>query len=130
MSLISKWKGLAQRLKMETFTLYYACKNPSTPWYAKAWVGLVVAYAFSPIDLIPDFIPILGFLDDLILIPAGVAVAIKLIPKDVYASSKELARQRMGQEKKANWVVGGIIIALWVGIAILVGYWILRKVRR
>jgi uncharacterized membrane protein YkvA (DUF1232 family) len=127
--MIARWKNLARKLELETYTLYYASRNPGTPWYAKVWVALVVAYALSPVDLIPDFIPVIGYLDDLVLIPAGVAVAIKLIPKDVYAASKSLAQRRRG-EKKPNWVVGGIVIAVWVGVAALIGYAIIRKLRR
>jgi uncharacterized membrane protein YkvA (DUF1232 family) len=77
---IEQWKSWVKKLKREIFTLYYAYQNPHTPFFAKFATILVVAYAFSPIDLIPDFIPILGYLDDLILLPIGIMLAIKLIP--------------------------------------------------
>ena len=77
---IAAWHRKARELKIQTFALYYACRDPRVPWYAKVLAGAVVAYAFSPIDLIPDFIPILGYLDDLVLIPLGVALTIKLVP--------------------------------------------------
>lgn len=80
MPLREKLKQRARQLKAETFALYLAARHPDTPWYAKLLVATIVAYAFSPIDLIPDFIPIVGYLDDLVLIPMGIALAIKLVP--------------------------------------------------
>src|SRR5512140_113087 len=75
-------------LKKQVQAVYFASRDPRTPWYAKAVAGLVVAYALSPIDLIPDFIPVLGYLDDLLIIPAGIALAIKLIPKEVMTDAR------------------------------------------
>jgi uncharacterized membrane protein YkvA (DUF1232 family) len=69
MRIVTLWKQWAHKLRFEVFTLYFAYRNPRTPWFAKIWAAIVVAYAFSPIDLIPDFIPIIGYLDDLVLIP-------------------------------------------------------------
>ena len=80
MGLLVKLKERARSLKAETLTLYLAARHPLTPWYAKIFIGGVVAYAVSPIDLIPDFIPVLGYLDDLILVPIGIALAIRMIP--------------------------------------------------
>jgi uncharacterized membrane protein YkvA (DUF1232 family) len=80
MALLATLKQRARLLKSETFALYLAARHPQTPWYAKFLAAGIVAYAFSPIDLIPDFIPILGYLDDLILIPIGIALVIKLVP--------------------------------------------------
>jgi uncharacterized membrane protein YkvA (DUF1232 family) len=129
MGLLSKWKGLARKLALESWTLYYAYRNPKTPCYAKALAALIVAYAFSPIDLIPDFVPVLGYLDDLILIPLGITLAIRLIPKGVYAESRELARRRLGQPKPRNWLMGAVIIAVWVAAAAWLAYAILKKVK-
>ena len=81
--LLDQWKAGARRLKVETYTLLLAYRHPQTPWYAKLGAALVVGYAFSPIDLIPDFIPVLGYLDDLILLPLGVILVIKMIPDPV-----------------------------------------------
>ena len=78
--IITRWKTAASTLKKETYALFLAAKHPDTPWYAKLSAGVIVAYAFSPIDLIPDFIPILGYLDDLILLPLGVLLARKMNP--------------------------------------------------
>ena len=83
------WKDRAKTLKRETFTLYLACRHPRVPWYAKLLALIVVAYALSPIDLIPDFIPVLGYLDDLVLIPLGLMLVIRLIPADVLAECRQ-----------------------------------------
>ena len=120
MKLMALWKKWARGLRLQAFTLYYAYKNPRTPWYAKLWSMIVVAYAFSPIDLIPDFIPVLGYLDDLVLIPLGMAVAVKLIPKDVLAECRQLAQDRIDGRKPTNWIVGGIVIGIWVALAAFV----------
>lgn len=118
--MLEAWKNRAKQLKQEVFALWIAYRKPEVPWYAKAFCALVVAYAFSPIDLIPDFIPVLGYLDDLVLIPLGVALAIKMIPVDILAAARAEAQQRMTENKKDNWVIGGIIIFLWVAIAALI----------
>src|SRR5689334_4591237 len=88
------WKERAKQLKTEIHALLIAYRDPRTPWAARLWVLLVTAYALSPIDLIPDFIPVLGYLDDLLLLPLGIALAIRLIPAEVMAD----ARKRAGQE--------------------------------
>jgi uncharacterized membrane protein YkvA (DUF1232 family) len=118
----SLWKQWAAKLRLEAFTLYYAYRNPKTPWYAKLWTAIVVAYAFSPIDLIPDFIPILGYLDDLVLIPLGMAVAVKLIPKEILDESRQLARQRIDGKKPINWIAGALIIGIWATVLVFVFY--------
>lgn len=82
-TIIENWKQSARKLKTETYALYLAYKHPGTPWFAKAFAGLVVAYAFCPLDLVPDFVPVLGYLDDLILVPLGITLALKLIPAAV-----------------------------------------------
>jgi len=84
-------KQYAKRLKLDTFSLYLAARDPRTPWYARLLVAAIVAYAISPIDLIPDFIPVLGFLDELILLPIGIALAIKLTPDEVLNECRERA---------------------------------------
>lgn len=113
MSMVQRWKRWAQHLRLQTIVLYCAYKDPKTPWYAKLWGALVVAYAFSPIDLIPDFIPVLGYLDDLILVPLGIALAIKLVPGDVMDKCMQEARARLQVKRPVNWVAGGVIIAIW-----------------
>jgi len=111
--LLEQWKAGARRLKVETYTLLLAYRHPQTPWYAKVGAALVVGYALSPIDLIPDFIPVLGYLDDLILLPLGVMVVIKMIPEPVLAECRQNAQLLVSQKKLLNWVSVGVIL-IWV----------------
>ena len=104
MRLLEKLKQRAYQLKTETFTLYLAARDRRTPWYAKLLVAGIVAYALSPIDLIPDFVPIFGYLDDLILIPIGIAFAIKLIPDSVLAECRARAHEATQNGKPVSWV--------------------------
>ncbi|MDD3270193.1 MAG: YkvA family protein [Syntrophomonadaceae bacterium] len=113
-------KNQANQIKSQLYVLYWAFKDNRTPWYAKAVVALVLAYALSPIDLIPDFVPVLGYLDDLILIPAGIALAIKLIPPDIIAECT--AKQNISNDTKRIKIGGGIIVVgLWLFIAYFIG---------
>ena len=121
MTAIQRWQERARRLKLETYALYLAYRDPRVPWYAKVLAAAVVAYAFSPVDLIPDFVPVLGYLDDLLLVPLGVALARRMIPQDVLDRCRERARADLGQEKPANWLAGAVVVALWLlGTAMLV----------
>jgi len=124
--MLQSWKEKASRLKREIYTLWIAYRKPGVPWYAKAFCALVVAYAFSPIDLIPDFIPVLGYLDDLLLIPLGVGLAIKMIPAEILAQSRAEAQQKMDEGHRDNWVVGGLIVLLWVVVVVFV-VWKIKK---
>lgn len=118
------WKARAHRLKRETIALALAARHPGTPWYAKAWVGLVVAYAFSPIDLIPDFIPVLGQLDDLLLVPLGIALALRMIPGEVMA---ECRRQTdLITARPSSWGVAVLIVLLWLSLLTLAAWWAIR----
>ena len=93
-------------------------RDPRTPWYAKVFSAIVVGDALSPIDLIPDPIPILGYLDDLILIPVGIALALKMIPPSVVHDCRETARLTMEQGKPTNWAAAAAIIAIWLLVAV------------
>lgn len=115
--MIETWKRRARGLKIETYALYLAYRDPRVPWYARLFAACVVAYAFSPIDLIPDPIPVLGYLDDLILIPLGVALALRMIPPFVLAECRQQARTAMAAGKPTNWLAAGVIIALWLLLA-------------
>lgn len=128
--ILTRWKQAAQKLKIQTYALYLAYRDPRTPWYAKVWAAIVVAYAFSPIDLIPDFIPILGYLDDLILIPVGVALALKMIPPEVMEEAQEKARQAEGAGRSVGWAAAAVIIILWLLLAAGAILLILRFVAR
>ncbi|WP_223068148.1 YkvA family protein [Paenibacillus caui] len=113
-------KTWAKKLKRQVFVLYFAYKHKETPWYAKLFALLVVAYAFSPIDLIPDFIPLLGYLDDVILIPLGVMFALKMIPEPVKQACTVLAEARMKDGKPKNWYAGSLIIMIWIAAVVWV----------
>jgi uncharacterized membrane protein YkvA (DUF1232 family) len=106
-------KSWAKKLKKQIFILYLAYKDKRVTWYAKLFTACVVAYAFSPIDLIPDFIPILGYLDDIILVPLGITLALKMLPKSVIMECTIKAEQMMKSSKPKNWIVGTLIIILW-----------------
>jgi uncharacterized membrane protein YkvA (DUF1232 family) len=123
MALLAELKQHAHQLKTETFALYLAARDPRTPWYAKLLVSGIVAYAFSPIDLIPDFIPVIGLLDDLILIPMGIALAIKLIPHTVLAECRARAQETMQNGKPVSRVAGVVIVLIWLGLATLCAVW-------
>lgn len=105
-------------LKRETYAVYLACRDPRVPWYGRLLAVCVVGYAFSPIDLIPDFVPVLGYLDDLILIPLGIALLLKVIPSEVMAEFREKAAISMAGGKPRNWITAGIIVAIWIVLAV------------
>lgn len=115
-------RGQARALKRESHALYLAARHPATPWYARLLAGLVVAYALSPIDLIPDVIPLLGYLDDIILVPAGVALALRLIPPAVMAECRALAAAAPSRPR--SLAGAAVVVGLWLLTAALVGRWI------
>lgn len=123
MPLLDVLKRRARRLKTETFVLYLAARHPETPWYAKLFVAGVVACAFSPIDLIPDFIPVLGYLDDLILIPMGIALAIRMIPAPVLAECRARAKEMVANGKPVSTVAGVVVVVIWLAFASLCIVW-------
>jgi uncharacterized membrane protein YkvA (DUF1232 family) len=129
-SLIERWKARAGQLKLEVYALYIAYKDSRTPWYAKVFAAVVVGYAFSPIDLIPDPIPILGYLDDLILVPLGAMLVVKLIPSDVMADSRQKAREVMAQGKPVNKLAAAIIVFIWIGLLVAAVVIVYRLVKR
>jgi uncharacterized membrane protein YkvA (DUF1232 family) len=118
-SLIANWKARARELKIQVYALYLAYRDPRVPLYARIFAALVVGYAFSPIDLIPDPIPILGYLDDLLLVPLGVALAVRMIPPQVLAECQEKSREVMQQGKPINYAAALFIIAIWLLLAAL-----------
>jgi uncharacterized membrane protein YkvA (DUF1232 family) len=110
----------ARQLNEELYALYLAYKDPRVPVYARIFAACVVGYAFSPIDLIPDPIPILGYLDDLLLVPLGIWLALKMIPGQVMAESRLKAKEGLSQRKPVNWLAGAIILVIWLVVAALV----------
>lgn len=106
------WKQKIQNLKTEVHALYLASKDPRVPWYAKVFMALIIGYAMCPIDLIPDFIPVLGQLDDFIIVPAGIAFVIKMIPKNIMEECRQKARDQP-VDTRTKWVAALIIISIW-----------------
>jgi uncharacterized membrane protein YkvA (DUF1232 family) len=108
----------AAALKREVMTLWFACRDPRTPWYARVLAMLIVAYALSPIDLIPDFIPVLGYLDELILLPVGTYLVLKLVPAEALADARARAQSwvESRQPKPRNWIAAAVIVLLWVAV--------------
>jgi uncharacterized membrane protein YkvA (DUF1232 family) len=116
--MLERLKQRARTLKNEAFAVYLAARDPRTPWYAKALIFFVVAHTFSPIDLIPDFIPILGYLDDLIITPGGLWLAVRLIPPEVLEEARRNARQAQGQDRSVSLVGALIVFSVWIVILI------------
>jgi uncharacterized membrane protein YkvA (DUF1232 family) len=116
---IHNWKQCARQLRTEVYAIYLAYRDPRVPWYARVFAAVIVAYAFSPLDIVPDFIPVLGYLDDLVLIPIGIALALKMMPPGVLDECREKAQEVMRQGKPMNKIAAGVIIALWLLLAAL-----------
>ncbi len=124
--MLENLKARARQLKAEVFALYLAARHPGTPWYAKALIVAIVAYALSPIDLIPDFIPVLGLLDDLILLPLGIALALRLIPEAVIAECRARALANPPKAAFAGRAGAIVVVLLWMVAALLTWYVIRR----
>ena len=123
--MIERMKEKARELKKQVFALYLAYKKKETPLIAKVFTVIVVAYALSPVDLIPDFIPVLGYLDDFILIPMGVAIALKLIPAEIMEECRKEAEAKLQSDIPEAKAAGVIIVMLWILILGFIGYRIL-----
>ena len=108
------WKHRARQLTAQTYALYLALRHPGTPWYAKVFAALVVGYVFSPIDPIPDFIPGVGLLDEMVVVPIGVLIAAKMIPRAVYKECREKAREVEEGEKPVSWVAVVVLVTVWL----------------
>lgn len=126
-NVLTRWRTHVRRLKADIFALYLAYRHPQVPWYAKLVVACVVAYAFSSIDLIPDFIPILGYLDDLLLLPAGIMLALRLIPPEVLAECRRMAQERMQAERPTSWMAAIVIIVIWLTLTTFIAMLLLRR---
>lgn len=127
MTFLARLKRRARQLKAETYALYLAARDPRTPWYAKLLVAAVVAYAVSPIDLIPDFVPVLGYLDDLILVPLGIALAVRLIPPTLMDEYRGLAVRR--EARPGSRAAPIIIVALWLVAFAVLAIWTFEQIR-
>jgi uncharacterized membrane protein YkvA (DUF1232 family) len=118
MSRLRKW---AKELKQQTLVVYFAARDPRTPWFARLLALGVAAYALSPIDLIPDFIPVLGYLDDLVIVPLGLMLVLRLIPAEVMASSRAKAGEAVA--KPVSRATAVVIVAIWVITLGALGLW-------
>ena len=125
-----RWlKARARELKKEAYAVYLAARDPRTPWYVKILIFFVIAHTFSPIDLIPDFIPVLGYLDDLIITPGGLWLAVRLIPPEVLAEARAAAEGRSVDEKAGR--IGTVLIVLaWILAAAVCIYFLLDFIKR
>ena len=124
--MLKKIKTKAARLKLEVVALYFAARDPRTPWYAKVLIAGVVAYALSPIDLIPDPIPILGYLDDLVLLPLGIWLATRMIPASALQDCRARAASANLQLPR-NWWAATVIILLWLAALIMIASFVIEK---
>jgi uncharacterized membrane protein YkvA (DUF1232 family) len=125
--MLERMKHWARRLKRDVIALWIAARDTRTPWLAKMVAAAVAAYALSPIDLIPDFIPILGYLDDLLIVPAGIALAVHLIPSAILADFRRQADERA--DRPRSIIAAVIIVFVWVLSLAAVGFWAARHFR-
>ena len=123
MNLFHRLRLWARNLKRDVVALYLAAGDPRVPWYAKAVAAVVAAYALSPIDLIPDFIPLLGYLDDVILLPLGIALAIRLIPPAIFEEHRKTATERAAKRPTSR-IGAAIIIGIWMALAGVAIVWV------
>ena len=128
MNYLETWKRRARLLKVDAYALYLACRDPRVPWYAKAFTACVVGYAFSPIDLIPDPIPILGYLDDLVLVPLGLIIARRMIPTHVLAECRERAKVVIERGAPVSRTATLVIITIWLLTAAATAFLVIRWV--
>ncbi|MCX7893003.1 MAG: YkvA family protein [Burkholderiales bacterium] len=117
MTLLAGLRERARFLKQETLALYLAVRDPRTPWYAKLLGVVIVAYALSPVDLIPDFIPVIGYLDDLVLVPLGIALLLRLVDPEVMAEARLAAAEAVGKAKRTALWAAAVVVAIWLLVA-------------
>lgn len=123
--MLERLKAAAKRLKRETYAIYLAARDPRTPWYARVLAAAVAAYAFSPIDLIPDFVPVLGYVDDLLIVPAGLWLAVRMVPADVLAEARARADEA-GGSRPVSRAAAAIVVVIWVAGLAAVALWAYR----
>lgn len=122
--MLEELKARARQLKADTYALYLAARHPATPWHVRLLVAFIVAYAVSPIDLIPDFIPVLGYLDDLILVPIGIALAIRLLPDAVLTECRAQAQEAERTGKLQSRSAAVVIALIWLTVTAVCAIWI------
>lgn len=117
---LAQWAHVAKR---DVLAVYLAARDPRVPWYAKLLAAAVAAYALSPIDLIPDFVPVLGYLDDLVIVPLGIIAVVKLVPAEVMAELRDEAIRRV-ETRSRSWVGATAVIVIWLMLFILAAHWL------
>jgi uncharacterized membrane protein YkvA (DUF1232 family) len=127
---LSGWRARVRELKIQVHALLLACRDPRTPWYAKALAALVAAYALSPVDLIPDFIPVLGQLDDLLLVPLGIVLTVRLIPREVLADCRARAREADARPPVRPWLSVLLVAGTWLALLALAAWLVLPPLLR
>ncbi len=120
--MFERWKNRAERMNRDVYALYVASRHPRVPRVSKIIIAGVVAYLLSPVDLIPDFIPILGALDDLLIVPLGVALALRTIPGDVWRECREQASAELANGLPRNKKAAAVIVALWLALLAAAGF--------
>jgi len=127
-SWFDRWKERAKNLKSQLYALYLAYRDPRVPWYAKAFAAMVLAYSLSPIDLIPDFIPVLGYLDDIVLIPLGIVLAIKMIPEEIMEECRGKAAVVLSSGEVKTWPATLLIVGIWLVFLAIVVWRIIGRI--
>ena len=125
MSLFARAKAWARRIKVDVVAVYFAARDPRTPWSVRLLAAAVAAYALSPIDLIPDFIPVLGYLDDLIIVPVGLILVVRLLPPHILESSRLKASEAL--ERPRSRSAAAVIVGIWLLCAGILAYWLLKR---
>jgi uncharacterized membrane protein YkvA (DUF1232 family) len=123
--ILERAKHWARSIKRDVLALWIAARDPRVPWYAKATAMAVTAYALSPIDLIPDFVPVLGYLDDLVIVPLGILAVVKLIPAALMAEFRDRAARLAARPRST--IAAAVIVGIWIAAAALVGVWLWRS---
>ena len=132
MGFVDSTRAWARRIKRDALTLWFARSHPDTPWYAKVLGAFVVAYALSPIDLIPDFIPVLGYVDDALLLPALIWLTLRLLPQRVLTDSRQQAEQWLAEQgvRPRSLVGAASIVLIWLAVAAMLSVWVARALGR
>lgn len=125
--MLARLKTWAASLKREALVIWFASRDPRTPWYAKALALFIVAYALSPIDLIPDFIPVIGYLDEILLLPGAIWLALKLMPRPVLIEARARAQAWVdaNRPRPRNWIAGAVIVLLWIAALWVLWFWLI-----
>jgi uncharacterized membrane protein YkvA (DUF1232 family) len=122
---LDRWKQWARTIKRDVHAIYLASRDPRVPWYAKLLALSVAAYALSPVDLIPDFIPVIGYIDDLIIVPLGILLVIRLVPAEVMAEHRALAEA--AQDRPVSRVAAAVIVAVWIAAMALLSWFVWKQ---